>query len=203
MVPFYYLPSTTFDAWRQTGPIRKLLQGYFIDDGGFVIASIVAVAVAFVFSLAFYLMGRKFSLAKLSVWFIMFFLSGIVSFGLTALSTGTLTNEQVKIGIAKTFSKQKEGIKDKIERENYEDAIKGTKNAKSNSTQGDKLQKNRKIKNPNYLKFADNPVAITVSCLNIFYTLFLFWVFSLILKNEHLKITKFAFDIPHRWPQRK
>lgn len=203
MIPFYYQPVTAFDAWRQTGPIRDLLTGYFEKGGGFVVASVIAVSVAMVFSIVFYLMGRKFSLAKLSVWFFMLFMSGVVSFGLTAFSTGTLTDEKAEIGITATFKKQKEQIKDKEERASYEDTIKGTKSVKSKSITDKKSKKPTKIKKPNYLKFVDNPVAQIVSCLNFVYTLLLFWAFSLFFKSEHLKLTKFAFDIPHKWPQRR
>lgn len=210
MTPFYYQPATGFDAWRQTGPVKKLLEGYFVDDGGFLVATIIAIVVAFAFSLVFYLMGRKFSFSKLGVWLTMFFVSGIVSFGLTAFCSGTLTDEKAEIGITSTFKKQKEKIKDKEERASYEDTIKGTKVAKksnsqdkANSDKNKKSKRSRKVKNSNYLKFFDNPVAKTVCCLNFVYTLFLFWIFSLLFKDERLKITKYAFDIPHKWPQRK
>ena len=201
MTPFYYLPVTSFDAWRQTGPIKKLLEGYFSNDGGFFTASVIAVAVAIVFSFAFYLMGRKLSLAKLSLWLTMFVLSGVVSFGVTAFSTGTLT-ETLEIGLAATFKKQKERIRDKEERNTYENTIKGVKSSKDRPVKDKKGQK-QKAKSPNYLHFSDNPVVQAVSALNIIITMLLFWVFSLIFKDKRLKITKFAFYIPHSWPQRK
>lgn len=203
MIPFYYQPVTVFDAWRQTGPVRDLLTGYFEKGGGFLLASLIAVGAAALFSFVFYVMGRKFSLAKMSVWFIMLFLSGAVSFGLTAFSTGTWPNENPKIGLTATFNKQKEQIKDKDERDNYENTIKGIKTAKTKSVSKKKSNKPIKIKNPNYLKFGDNPVAQAISCLNFVYTLLLYWVFSLFFKSERLKITRFAFDIPHKWPQRR
>lgn len=209
MTPFYYQPATTSDAWRQTGYVKELLQGYFANDGGFLIETVIAVAVALVFSLVFYaFMGRKFGLSKLSVWLVMLVLSGIFSFGITAFSTGTLTGKETGIGITATFKDQKDAIKNKEERRNYENTIEGTMTAKRADRQkaddnNKKAKKPRRIKNPNYLKFADNPVAKTVSILNIFYTMLLFWLFSLFFKSEQLKITKFAFDIPHKWPQRK
>lgn len=201
MTPFYYLPVTSFDAWRQTGPIKKLLEGYFSNDGGFITATVIAVAVAFVFSFAFYLMGRKLSLAKLSLWLTMFVLSGVVSFGVTAFSTGTLT-ETLEIGLAATFKKQKERIRDKEERNTYENTIKGVKSSKDRPVKDKKGQK-QKAKSPNYLHFSDNPFVQAVSALNIIITMLLFWLFSLIFKDKRLKITKFAFYIPHSWPQRK
>lgn len=201
MTPFYYLPVTSFDAWRQTGPIKKLLEDYFINDRGFFTATVIAVVVALVFSFAFYLMGRKLSLAKLSVWLTMFVLSGVVSFGVTAFSTGTLT-ETLEIGLAATFKDQKDVIRDKQERDTYENTIKGVKSSKDRPAKEKKRQK-QKAKSPNYLKFSDNPVVQTVSALNIFITMLLFLGFSLIFKDKRLKITKFAFDIPHSWPQRK
>lgn len=201
MTPFYYLPVTSFDAWRQTGPIKKLLEGYFSNDGGFITATVIAVAVAIVFSFAFYLMGRKLSLAKLSLWLTMFVLSGVVSFGVTAFSTGTLT-ETLEIGLAATFKKQKERIRDKEERNTYENTIKGVKSSKDRPVKDKKGQK-QKAKSPNYLHFSDNPVVQAVSALNIIITMLLFWLFSLIFKDKRLKITKFAFYIPHSWPQRK
>lgn len=200
MTPFYYLPVTSFDAWRQTGPVKKLLEGYFSNDGGFIIATVIAIAVAFVFSFAFYLMGRKLSLAKLSVWLTMFVLSGVVSFGVTAFSTGTLT-EKPEIGLAATFKNQKKHIHDEAERDTYENTIKGVKSSKNRPVKDKKGQK-QKAKAPNYLHFSDNPVAQTVSALNIFITMLLFYGFSLIFKDKRLKITKFAFYIPHTWPQK-
>lgn len=204
MTPFYYfhyLPVTSFDAWRQTGPIKKLLEGYFSNGGGFFTATVIAIAVALVFSFAFYLMGRKLSLAKLSVWLTMFVLSGFVSFGVTAFSTGTLT-EKPEIGLVATFKEQWGNIKDKEERNAYENTIKGVKSSKDRPAKDKKGQK-QKAKSPNYLHFSENPVVQTVSALNIVITMLLFWIFSLIFKDKHLKITRFAFDIPHSWPQRK
>lgn len=201
MTLFIYLPVTSFDAWRQTGPIKKLLEGYFSNGGGFVTAFVIALAVAFVFSFAFYLMGRKLSLAKLSVWLTMFVLSGVVSFGVTAFSTGTLT-EKPEIGLVATFKTQYENIKDKKERNAYENTIKGVKSSKDRPAKDKKGQK-QKAKRPNYLHFSDNPVVQAVSALNIIITIFFFWAFSLIFKDKRLKITKFAFYIPHSWPQKE
>ena len=207
MTPFYYLPATWSDAWRQTGPVRNLLQGYFESDGGFLVATGVAIIVALVFSLTFYLMGRKFSLAKKSIWFTMLVLSGLFSFVFTALCTGTVTGEDAKIGITGTFETQKNAIKNSDDRTSYVNTIKGIKSKKSDSmdkkSKGQKSKKERRARKANYLDFTDNPVAITLSCLNIIYTMILFWAWSLLFKWEKTKITKFAYDIPHKWPQRK
>ena len=85
--------------------------------------------------------------------------------------------------------------------------IKGIKSKKSESmdkkAKGQKSKKERRARKANYLIFTDNPVAITLSSLNIIYTMILFWGVSLLFKWEKLKITKFAYDIPHKWPQHK
>lgn len=204
------------DALQKNGSVADLLKHYFVNDGGFGIAILIAVLVALFCALIFYgIMGRKFALSTKKMWWVMLVLTCIASFGLTALSTGTLTGEKSNIGIAKTFNTIKSGsdvgkkpeckicnkYKNKEDREKFEQDVKGlhTSSREKSTNRNSKA----KLKGDNYLTFNGNKVAQSVSFMNIIWSFLAFLIFSMFFKLPKLKITKFAYFIPCRWPNGK
>lgn len=204
------------EALQKNGPVADLLKHYFLNDGGFWIAILIAVFVALFGSLIFYgVMGRKFALSTKKMWWVMLVLTCLISFGLSALSTGTLTGEKSNIGIVKTFNTIKSGIdagkkpgciicskyKNKEDREKFEQTVKGLQT--SSREKGSNKSSKDKLKGDNYLTFSGNPVAQSVSLMNIVWSFLLYLLFSMFFKLPKLKITKFAYFIPCRWPNGK
>ena len=155
-----------------------LLKTYFEDNGGFLMAFFIAIGIALIMSLLFYVvMGRKFSLSKLSVWVGMLVLSGILSFGVTAWSTGVFASPKASYGLPKQIK-------------TLEDQRRKQQDPKAAEI-ANKLRTEQ-------LDFGKNKTVRTVAIMNLFYTLLFFYLFSLVFKRE--PITKFAIYIPHMKP---
>lgn len=148
----------------------NLYKTYF-DPSGFIVSFAIAVGIACIMALIFYAcLGRKFSTSKISIWFVMLFVSAALSFGTTSYT--------VSSGIAHKIETIK---KDKIKKHVPADEVNKTVK---------KLKKETKFSN-------STPIQ-RVAFGNFFYTLLFFYLFSLIFKHE--PITKYATEIPHKKP---
>lgn len=83
---FLYFLVTSSKAYADKLGVYK---EYFVNNGGFTSAFLIALGVAFAVALIYYVACRmSFSWARMSTWVVTLFVAGAISFGVTGFATG-------------------------------------------------------------------------------------------------------------------
>lgn len=149
----------------------------FFEGGGFSTAFTVAIVVAAALCLIYYILCRfSFTWAKISTWVATLILAGVVSFFVTGITTGITDKKHGKVYevVEKQWKKKVTGMTPE-------------------QIQAIQPEKKKIVDNLNKGMFGCNPIN-RLCYSNFFYTMLLFYVFSLIING----FSGYGVNIPHR-----
>lgn len=150
---------------------------YFETEGGFTSAFLLALGVAFVAALLYYLFCRKsFSFAKIGSWIVTMLVAAAVSFALTGWATGMYQKKNAKTGIRHAVELQ---YQEKAEAQTMD--ITELDNARANIHKG--LDKG----------MFTSPAIFRLCLSNFIITIILFYIFSLLFNGFSIH----GVNIPH------